>query len=310
MSKEIFKNTHLLEKGIFVIKSYFYNIYYTNTFIVKKNKNILIIDTGMLSSFSEIKKALEYLGYEKIFIINTHSHWDHIGSNYKLKKEFNCLTIGHLNGKENFTNPLCQWEKLFDKKDSNLKPTAEDKKLFFKEVNRGIFPDILLNNNEIINIDNNHYKIIHTPGHSSCSICVYDLTSKYLFSGDLLSGNGVSSDAGIFIDDDYDKYISSIELIKKLDIEKLFPSHFECKQEEGVKTFINNSLDELLGYKKIILSLIKESKKIVFIDLINRFVKATGKGGNLFFESSIKNILSSLLNSSVVGKEGDYYFLK
>lgn len=310
MYKEIFECVYLLEKDIFAIKSYFKGNIYTNIFIIKRGRNVLIIDTGVLSSFTKVKKVLEYVGYENIFIINTHSHWDHIGSNYNLKKEYNCLIIGHRNGSENFENLLQQWEMVFNKKNSTIKPTEANKRLFFKETNKGILPDILVSSDEIINIDNNPYKVIHTPGHSECSICIYDINSKYLYSGDLLSGDS-SNNSVIIIDHDYERYISSINLIKELEIKKIFPSHFEVKEGEKVDVFINNSLSELFEYKSIIVNLIKDNRKISLIDLVNKFANVTGKKRSLYWiENSIRKIILYMIKNDIIKKDEDYYLLK
>lgn len=220
-----------------------------------------------------------------------------------LKVEYNCLVMGHLNGLKYFENPRLHWEKFYNKKEKNIyKPTKEDKEYFFNEVKEGVFPDILFSNNEVINIDNNHYKIIHTPGHSGCSICIYNMDSEYLYSGDLLSGKGVGNNA-ISIEYSYYEYINSINLIKKLKIKKIFPAHFHIKQEGDVITFLDESLTELLEYKKIIIDLIKNSKNITLVDLVNKFANITGRNKTIFLEDSVKKIILSLMNNNIVSKE-------
>ena len=301
MNKRIGKN--LLseeEEGIFVIKSFFKGIY-TKIFIIKNGSDVLIIDSGILSSFSMIKEVLNKIKYRNIFIINTHSHWDHIGSNCLLKREYNCLIMGHFNGLEYFANSWTQWEEHYNKKEYVIKPTLYDKKVFFKEFKEGVSLDILLTNNEIININNNRYQIIHTPGHSSCSIIIYNLDSKYLYSGDVLSGNGVNN--GIVFVDNFDEYLNSLSLIKELKINKLFSSHFKVKRGIEINKFVDTSLNELLNYEKIIMELIKNNEKLSLMDLINEFENIAGKKKNIFLESSIRKIILSLIKNDFISKE-------
>lgn len=302
------ENVQILDSNIFIIKSYFKDIY-INIFIIKENEDILLIDTGLLSSFTKIKECLEYLGYKYIFIINTHSHWDHIGSNFNIKRAFNCIIIGHLKGENNFKNLSRQWEKVFNKEDSFVKPTEEDKALFLKETNYGICPDILLNNNEIINIGESKYKIIYTPGHSDCSVCIYNLKNKYLYSGDFLSGEGVGNGI-VIIDYDFDKYLESIDLIKEIDINKILPSHSDIKSDVEVLKFINGSKNELLSYKRIIIDLIKKYRAITIIKLIVEFSKETGKVRSPYWNAnSINKVLLSLLNEKIIRKKNGFYSL-
>lgn len=65
-------------------------------------------------------------------------------------------------------------------------------------------------------------KIIHTPGHTPGSICLYDTNKKILFSGDTLFHNGVGrTDLG----GNEKQLKNSLKKIKKLEISKLCPGH-------------------------------------------------------------------------------------
>ncbi|MCC7569924.1 MBL fold metallo-hydrolase [Candidatus Micrarchaeota archaeon] len=65
--------------------------------------------------------------------------------------------------------------------------------------------------------------ILHTPGHTPGSICLYDKNKKVLFSGDtIFNGGGVGrTDLG----GNPIQMKQSLSLLKKLKIEKLFPGH-------------------------------------------------------------------------------------
>ena len=47
-------------------------------------------------------------------------------------------------------------------------------------------PTIILNDNDIIDIGNRKIKVIHTPGHTAGSTCLYCDSEKCLFSGDTI----------------------------------------------------------------------------------------------------------------------------
>ncbi|MFA5381688.1 MAG: MBL fold metallo-hydrolase [Candidatus Micrarchaeia archaeon] len=64
--------------------------------------------------------------------------------------------------------------------------------------------------------------IIHTPGHTKGSICLYDKNRKVLFSGDTLFKNGKSrTDLG----GNEELLKNSLKKLEKLEIEHLFPGH-------------------------------------------------------------------------------------
>ena len=105
---------------------------------LKDNYSYLIIDDSNKSACvvdpSEAEPIINYLKNKDInlkYILNTHHHFDHIGGNEDLKKEFGSIVVGF-------------------KKDSERIP--------------GI--DIFLEDGQIWEADNFKAKIIHVPGHT------------------------------------------------------------------------------------------------------------------------------------------------
>ena len=81
-----------------------------------------------------------------IYVINTHSHFDHVEGNDPIKKEFGSQVVSH------------ELEK--DKADIKVK------------------------DNQVLKVSSFDIKIIHTPGHTPGGICL--LIGEYLFTGDTL----------------------------------------------------------------------------------------------------------------------------
>lgn len=130
----------------------------------ESSKTCALIDPAF-----DIKRILgnvEKGGYEATHIINTHCHADHTAGNASVKAATGAklliheLDAGRLN-------------KLMNRVFSKLlggKASPE--------------PDILLKDGDVINIGETALKVIHTPGHSIGSICLY--TDKNIFTGDTL----------------------------------------------------------------------------------------------------------------------------
>ncbi len=101
-------------------------------------------------------------------------------------------------------------------------------------------PDIELEGGEVIELGELELEVIHTPGHSPGSICLYEPNKKWLFSGDTVFAHGsfgrVDLPGGSAI-----QLIKSLEKLSKLDVENLYPGH-EDIVEGNAKAHIARSL--------------------------------------------------------------------
>jgi len=140
------------------------------------------------------------------YIILTHYHFDHVFGVPKIKEETNAKIMIH---------------------------ESDARFLDFK-------PDKLLKDNDVINLDNFSLKVIHTPGHTPGSICLYEPKSKSLFSGDtFFTGGGIGRTD--FPGGNAEELKKSIEKLSKLDVRILYPGHGEIT-EDNVNEQIRTSL--------------------------------------------------------------------
>ncbi|MFX0069469.1 MAG: MBL fold metallo-hydrolase [Candidatus Hermodarchaeota archaeon] len=144
---------------------------YTNLFLLIGSEKALLIDTG--AGLFPLKPIIDDLiGDMTLNLINTHCHWDHVGSNY----EFDEIMIheieeGSISRPTNITNVMDSPKEISKKYEeiNYLLPPANS----IKTIKDG----------DIINLGNLEVKIIHTPGHSPGSISL--LTDRNeLFTGD------------------------------------------------------------------------------------------------------------------------------
>jgi glyoxylase-like metal-dependent hydrolase (beta-lactamase superfamily II) len=66
-------------------------------------------------------------------------------------------------------------------------------------------------------------KILHTPGHTSGSICIYEPRQKVLISGDTVFAKGTISN--ISSSGSYGEYINSLARLNTMKIDLLLPGH-------------------------------------------------------------------------------------
>lgn len=79
--------------------------------------------------------------------------------------------------------------------------------------------DVLLADGQMIRMGDRDFEVIHTPGHSSDSICLYCKDEKVLFSGDIsiqIVSQGGTYEAA---------FVTALERLAALGMETIYPGH-------------------------------------------------------------------------------------
>ena len=176
----------------------------SNVYLIKAKK-LTLIDVGMepKNLLKNLKKeiALE----ELVLIILTHSHPDHTLALPSLLKVIKAKVALH---------------------EQELKSSI--KSIMGMSIPE-IKPDILLKGGGKLDLGDFSLKVIHTPGHTAGSICLYQ--DGVLFSGDTIfaGGNIGRTDLG----GDSKDLVSSIEKLTRLDVKVVYPGHGESVQKNA-----------------------------------------------------------------------------
>jgi len=176
-----------------------------NTYLVgDENGKIAIIDPG--TENKDIINLIDDFELKPDKIVNTHTHFDHIGGNEFLKKKYDLKIVVHRAEKGYLSDPAKNLSELLG--NEIVSPEAEE----------------FLEDGDKINLGSNEFKVIHTPGHSPGGIALYNKNEKVLFSGDTIFKTGVGRFD--FSSSDKKKLKSSIEKLLKLDDDvKVYPGH-------------------------------------------------------------------------------------
>jgi glyoxylase-like metal-dependent hydrolase (beta-lactamase superfamily II) len=83
--------------------------------------------------------------------------------------------------------------------------------------------DVWLEDDAMIDLGNYQLKVIHTPGHTSGCICLYEPREGLLFTGDTVFAGGTLSEiaGGGNVSD----YVNSIQRLSNLKVKEIFPGH-------------------------------------------------------------------------------------
>jgi hydroxyacylglutathione hydrolase len=189
-----------------------------NAYLVKRDDSITVVDTGLPGNAGKIIDYVQSIGRHPSdikTIVLTHSDMDHAGSVARLKEETNAKVAIH-----EADAPRLSGEKgpkaVKGMLGLLLRTTA-----VVMRFNR-VKADVLLKDSDLID----GLTVIHTPGHTDGSICLY-LPGRVLFVGDTLltDDEHMLSLPRRSMSTDLDQAKESIKKISELKYSVLLPGH-------------------------------------------------------------------------------------
>ena len=144
--------------------------YLSNTYIVGNDEICIVIDPS--NDIRNIKKIVNNRKVLGIFL--THGHFDHFKTLEKAIDEFNTKVYLHKNALLKLADPNISCSNMFGYNTIiNLKNEKYQ----------------LINDGNKIDLNGLLIKVLYTPGHTNCSICL--IIDNLMFSGDTLFEMGV-----------------------------------------------------------------------------------------------------------------------
>lgn len=195
--------------------------HYTNCFLIHdESKSAVLVDPGY--DENQIIKYINELNVKVEYIVITHAHGDHIGALEAVQKYTNSKVIIHKNDFDALISKEENYCEVLGVENQNLSENCI----------------ISVEDGYKFNVGNMEFEIIHTPGHTSGSICLYEKTSDKLFTGDtifaecygrcdLFSGN-------------FDDMVNSVRMLfKRFDEEvAIYPGHDRISKIFTAKRYI------------------------------------------------------------------------
>ena len=209
--RELKKNLYVIRERLDLIDPRF-RTEFTNIFLVLGSKKALLMDTG--SGLYPIKPVVEDIIKDReLIVLNTHSHFDHIGGNDEFEQVY-------IHEKE-ASNIKKQFNAFF-LKNSPMEIVERYKERKFKfNPTKSV---ISIEDGKIFDLGGIKLRVIHTPGHSLGSICLLSDQGE-LFTGDTAHYGTIflpaPKEMPLFI-----KSISKLlEIVKKTPGVEIYPSH-------------------------------------------------------------------------------------
>jgi len=198
-----------------------------NTYLIHGDKNILI-DPGHVHLFEHVSGRLEDLALkagDMNLIVITHAHPDHM-EGARVFSRLPALIAMHALELEFIRDLAPHYEAAMG--------------------GLGFQPDFLLQEGEL-EVGDMKFQVLHTPGHSPGSLCLYWPERKALFTGDVIFSQSLGrTDLPGGSGEDLK---ASIRRLSMLDVEHLLPGHGEWISGRGrVRANFENVENMWFGY--------------------------------------------------------------
>ncbi|MGD9345659.1 MAG: MBL fold metallo-hydrolase [Candidatus Aminicenantes bacterium] len=139
----------------------------------------IVIDTG--TGLGDLKAVITELTTFPVTVVNTHTHWDHVGANsqfddiacYNHPECIKKLTDGVSNRK---LHPSLAGDSVWKPLPKHIDPETWSIP--------PVQPSYVFEDGHIFDLGNRRLEVIYTPGHSPGSVCLLDSKNRILFTGD------------------------------------------------------------------------------------------------------------------------------
>jgi len=180
----------------------------SHVYLLKGTSKNMLIDTGTAAGFPRLEASLSELGLRTSdihFVVLTHEHFDHAGATCFF---FKTAVVAAHRLAANKIELQDEFVTMIRSGDASSIPFRAD---------------VWLENDTLIDLGNYRLRTLHTPGHVSGCICLYESAEKLLFTGDTVLAGGTLS--GIFASGNISDYMNSLERLSALRIDQLCPGH-------------------------------------------------------------------------------------
>ena len=192
----------------------------------------LLIDAGTGFHFAEMKSQIEGLcdPHNIKTLVNTHCHFDHTGGSKKFRDWLKLHVAIHTADKKAL--------------ETGNGTVAE----LFGQQARIMTLDKALRTGSTVSTKNFSFEVLHTPGHTPGSICLYEKEKKILISGDTLFDNAVGRTD--LPGGDRAQLVESLRRLSQLQVEYLLPGHGSPKKG-GIDFLIKQMINFFSENKRV-----------------------------------------------------------
>ena len=194
------------------------------SYLILGGERALLFDTGL--GIGDMRALVRTLTDLPIVVINSHSHYDHVGGNHQFET---ILTVANPYTEKNRKGRSHEDVKAFVSDGWLAKPLPDgfDKETFDSQpwASSGKLVD-----QATIDLGGRQLLVLLTPGHAPDALCLLDRDNRMLFTGDTLYPAPLYAHVG---GSDFASYAETAERLAALqsDVDWVLPGHNEPKME-------------------------------------------------------------------------------
>ena len=212
-----------------------------NCYLIKAKEGYVLIDTGYAKHRDIVDDALSESGCEDLkLIILTHGDFDHVGNGAHLREKYGSRIAMHSEDVGMVERGDMFWNREMGRAMQAIgKLFTLVMRIRLEDTDR-FSPDILLNDGQSLTEFGFDATVIHLPGHSKGSIGLLTGDGDF-FCGDLFTN--VSTPKRSTLLSNQDDYSTSLERIKKIDIQTVYPGHGSSFDKDALSNIFQEDSD-------------------------------------------------------------------
>ena len=212
------------------------------SYLITGEKQALLFDSGF--GIGHIEEVVHQLTPLPVMVLNSHTHYDHVGGNYAFSKVLGIDSDYTRNSARGFPN---------SKMAASLAPGQ-----FCPPLPEGVTQEAyvirpfrvtqFVADGDVIDLGGRKLEVIATPGHTPDSICLLDRTQRELFTGDTFYPGSL----WLWVPEtDLDAYQKSVERLARLSdlVDVLRPAHNLPEADPKVLARVSPALSEIRAGK-------------------------------------------------------------
>ena len=236
---------------------------HVNCYLLEDERGVAVVDPGLPgpASWKALLDRLKRAGFELRHVhtaIVTHSHFDHFGGAQQLRLEADADILTHesfrlvIEARELLENPDSESAELASTDDleqlreafrrpkpwgGKWSPPPDDELRLFAKMGKRARrfsipePSVTVVDSEVVRFARREWIAIHTPGHTSDHLCLYDPVERLFISGDHVLPTitphiaGAAPGGGHLHVDPLARFFGSLRRMHDFDVRLVLPAH-------------------------------------------------------------------------------------
>jgi len=212
------------------------------SYLIVGNEYSLLFDSG--NGLGNIKAIVDQLTDKPVKVLNSHSHFDHIGGNHQFKQILSVSTEFSIKNSHGVSHEVVKLEVSPEALCHGLpeKVNPKEHKIHPYQITQKVTPG------EIIDLGARQLEILLIPGHTDDSIALLDRKSGFLWTGDSFYEGPIWL---YFPETDLANYKKSLARLVDLSpkLTALFPAHNTTRVDPKVLAKVQQAFEQVIQGK-------------------------------------------------------------